>query len=67
MCRLLFGKTFSFDHQEFHLTCARSYNEHVALKEYTLEHTKPIYLMNKKYEPSRSVHKYHAAYIYGTF
>ena len=48
MCRLLFGKTFSFDHQEFHLTCARSYNEHVALKEYTLENTKPIYLMNKK-------------------
>lgn len=43
--RILFGETASFDHPEFYATCARSrtYQEHVASKDYSLEHTKPLF------------------------
>ena len=46
--RILFGETLSFDHSEYYLSCARTktYDEHVALKDYKLEHTKPLF--NKK-------------------
>ena len=46
--RILFGKTLSFDHSEYYLSCARTktYDEHVALKDYKLEHTKLLF--NKK-------------------
>ena len=43
--RLLFGKEFSFDHAGYYETCARvrTYEEHMAPKNYCLEHTKPIF------------------------
>ena len=43
--RLLFGKRFSFDHEEYYETCARvrTYEQHMAKKDYRLEHTKPIF------------------------
>ena len=43
--RLLFGKQFSFDHPEFYETCARTrtYEEHMARKNFCLEHTKPLF------------------------
>ena len=39
------GETLSFDHSEYYLSCARTktYDEHVALKDYKLEHTKPLF------------------------
>ena len=47
--RILFGKSFSFDHAEYYLTCARTrtYQQHIALKDFTLEHTKPLFCENK--------------------
>ena len=41
--RILFGKSLSFDHPEYYLTCARTrtYQQHIAPKDFTLEHTKP--------------------------
>ena len=44
--RLLFGKEFSFDHAEFYETCARArtYEQHTATKDYSLEHTKPLFI-----------------------
>ena len=46
--RILFGKTLSFDHPEFYLTCARTrtYEQHIAPTDYTLEHTKPLFKKN---------------------
>ena len=46
--RILFGETLSFDHSEYYLSCARTktYDEHVALKDYKLEHTKPLFNKN---------------------
>ena len=43
--RILFGEIPSFDHEEFYLTCARvrTYQEHRAEKNFTLEHTKPLF------------------------
>ena len=43
--RLLFGKIPNFDQSEFYETCARvrPYQQHVAKKNYILEHTKPIF------------------------
>ena len=43
--RLLFGKELSFDHSEYYETCARvrSYGEHMAEKNFCLEHTKPLF------------------------
>ena len=43
--RILYGEQLSFDHPEFYQTCARvrTYESHVAEKDFTLEHTKPIF------------------------
>ena len=43
--RILFGEQLSFDHPEFYETCARTrtYEEHIAPKNYVLEHTKPLF------------------------
>ena len=43
--RILFGESYSFGHPEYYATCCRTktYQEHVALKEYALEHTKPVF------------------------
>ena len=58
--RLLFGNKYSFDHAEFYQTCARvrPYSEHVAPKDYTLEHTKPIFKCNSLL----TVHNLHKLY-----
>ena len=47
--RLLFGKTLNQDHKEFYDTCARvkTYDQHMASKNYCLEHTKPLFNENK--------------------
>ena len=47
--RLLFGKKLSYDHAGFYETCARvrSYKQHMAKKDYLLEHTKPLFNENK--------------------
>ena len=43
--RLLFGDQLTYDHHEFYETCARvrTYNEHIAPKNFVLEHTKPLF------------------------
>ena len=43
--RLLFGKQYTFDHAGFYETCARvrTYKENTSPKNYSLEHTKPIF------------------------
>ena len=43
--RILFGESLSYDHPEFYLTCARTrtYQQHIAPKDFTLEHTKPLF------------------------
>ena len=42
---MLFGESLSFDHAEYYLTCARTrtYQQHVKRKDFTLEHTKPLF------------------------
>ena len=47
--RLLFGKKLSCDHAGFYETCARArtYKQHMAKKDYLLEHTKPLFNENK--------------------
>ena len=47
--RLLFGKTCNFDHADYYKTCARarSINEHMAPRNYVLEHTKPLFMEHK--------------------
>ena len=44
--RILFGRTYSFDHHEFYYSCARTktYTEHMAQKDFNLEHTKPLFV-----------------------
>ena len=44
--RILFGETYSFDHPEYYYSCARTktYNEHMAPKDFELEHTKPLFI-----------------------
>ena len=58
--RLLFGNIPNFDHKEYYLTCARSrtYNEHMASKNYCLEHTKPLFA-EKKIMNLENLHMYH--------
>ena len=43
--RILFGEIPSFDHAEFYETCARvrTYKEHMAARNFCLEHTKPLF------------------------
>ena len=43
--RLLFGKELNFDHAAYYETCARTrtYDQHMAKKDFSLEHTKPIF------------------------
>ena len=43
--RIFFGESYSFDHPEYYATCCRTktYQVHVALKEYALGHTKPLF------------------------
>ena len=43
--RILFGEIPSFDHVEFYETCARvrTYEDHMAAKNFVLEHTKPLF------------------------
>ena len=47
--RLLFGNKFTYDHSEYYETCARvrTYQEHMASKNFALEHTKPLFNKNK--------------------
>ena len=47
--RILFGDNYSFDHPECYLICARArtYMDHTTLKNYSLEHTKPIFNKHK--------------------
>ena len=43
--RLLFGTKSNYDHPEYFSTCARArtYSEHMAMKNFSLENTKPIF------------------------
>ena len=45
--RILFGESYSFGHPEYHDTCCRTkiktYQKHVALKDYAFEHTKSLF------------------------
>ena len=58
--RLLFGNTLNFDHREFYETCARAhtYQEHIAPKNYELEHTKPLF-NKKKLLTLENLYRYH--------
>ena len=49
MCENSLGDKYSFDHPEYYLTCARArtYTDHTALKDYSLEHTKAIFNKHK--------------------
>ena len=60
--RLLFGKIPTFDHATFYETCARTrtYDEHMAKKNYQLEHTKPLF-------NSETILSLHHLYIQHTF
>ena len=60
--RLLFGKQLNFDHGGFYETCARvrTYQQHIAKKDYQLEHTKPIFNEEK-------ILSLHHLYIQHTF
>ena len=60
--RLLFGKIPNFDHATFYETCARTrtYDEHMAKKNYQLEHTKPLF-------NSETILSIHHLYIQHTF
>ena len=60
--RILFGKEINYDHPEFNYTCARvrSYKEHMAKKDFQLEHTKPIF-------NEHSLLTLHHLYIYHMF
>ena len=58
--RLLFGKELNFDHAEFYQTCARArtYGQHIAEKDFSLEHTKPIF-NERKLLTLHHLHVYH--------
>jgi len=60
--RLLFGKIPTFDHATFYETCARTrtYDEHMAKKNYQLEHTKSLF-------NSETILSLHHLYIQHTF
>ena len=59
--RILFGKQPSPDCKEYYETCARArtYEQHMAPKDYTLEHTKPLFNEHK-------ILSLHHIYIYRT-
>lgn len=60
--RILFGNELNFDHAEYYQTCARArtYQQHIAKKDFTLEHTKPIF-------NDKKLLILHHLYIYHTF
>ena len=60
--RLLFGNELNFDHAEYYETCARSrtYQQHIGKKNFSLEHTKPLFNDN-------NILCLHHLYIYHTF
>ena len=60
--RLLFGKELNFDHAEYYATCARvrTYEQHIAKKNFDLEHTKPLF-------NERNLLTLHHLHIYHTF
>lgn len=60
--RLLFGKSLSYDHASYYETCARvrTYSEHMADKNYELEHTKPIF-------NTEGILTLHHLYVHRTF
>ena len=45
---ILFGRTYSLDRHKFYYSCARTktYTEHMAQKDFNLEHTKPLFVNN---------------------
>ena len=47
--RLLFGTQYSYDHAEYYETCARvrTYDNQVSKKDFSLEHTKPLFNKHK--------------------
>ena len=47
--RILFGESYSFDHPEYYYSCARTktYAEHMAPNDFTLEHTKPLFIKHR--------------------
>ena len=57
--RLLFGTELTFDRPEYYMTCARarSYTEHMAPKNFVLEHTKPLFNENG-FLSLRNLYKY---------
>ena len=59
--RLLFGKSCNFDHVDYYKTCARtrSIDEHMAPRNYVLEHTKPLFMEHK----FLTVHNLHKLFI----
>ena len=59
--RLLFGKEINHDHSEFYNVCARAltYDQHMADKNFQLEHTKPLF-------NERKLLTLHHLYIYHT-
>ena len=60
--RILFGEQLTYDHAAYYETCARtcSYLEHIAPKNYGLEHTKPLF---NKFE----LLSFKNLYLYHTF
>ncbi|NRB82093.1 MAG: hypothetical protein HRU38_26155 [Saccharospirillaceae bacterium] len=61
--RLLFGKELTLDHAEFYETCARvrTYDEHLAKKDFLLEHTKPLF------NEYKCILNLHHLYVYHIF
>lgn len=59
--RILFGKNVSLDCKEYYETCARArtYQQHIAIKDYTLEHTKTLF-------NEHEILNLHHIYIYHT-
>ena len=47
--RLLFGSEYSYDHSGYYETCARerTYTDHMSKKDYSQEHTKPLFNKHK--------------------
>ena len=47
--RILFGEIPSFDHEEYYQTCARArtYQSHMTPRDFSLEHTKPLFNCNQ--------------------
>ena len=64
--RLLFGMEYSFDHAGYYETCARvrTYEDHMAKKNYCLEHTKPLFNKHGILTPSQPLR---IPYIYRAF